>query len=115
LIDEAAIVPDALYEAVRPMLMVARGAMIALSTPRGKRGWFYEEWEKARGFERVRVTAAECPRIPPEDLEAERERRGPRWFRQEFECSFEDTIDAVFRAEDIDAACAGTMPPLFGG
>src|SRR5262249_1253448 len=42
-IDEAAKVSDELYRTVRPMLAVSRGRLIALSTPWGKRGWFYEE------------------------------------------------------------------------
>lgn len=42
--DEAARVPDALYYALRPMLAMSRGRLIALSTPWGQRGWFYEAW-----------------------------------------------------------------------
>jgi hypothetical protein len=42
IVDEAARVPDDLYFAVRPMLAVSNGRLIALSTPFGKRGWFYE-------------------------------------------------------------------------
>ena len=45
IIDEAARVSDGLYLAVRPMLAVSRGRLIALSTPYGKRGWFYDEWQ----------------------------------------------------------------------
>src|SRR5215472_10520634 len=40
-IDEAARVPDDLYRAVRPMLAVSGGRMVCLSTPYGKRGFFY--------------------------------------------------------------------------
>ena len=43
-IDEAARVPDDLYYSVRPMLAVARGRTVLLSTPYGKRGFFYETW-----------------------------------------------------------------------
>src|SRR5581483_3403311 len=42
-IDEAARVPDELYLAVRPMLAVSGGRIIALSTPFGKRGWWHSE------------------------------------------------------------------------
>ena len=35
IIDEAARVPDDLYEAVRPMLAVSQGRLICLSTPWG--------------------------------------------------------------------------------
>src|SRR5262249_2111481 len=37
IVDEASRVPDALYYAVRPMLAVSRGRLVALSTPFGKR------------------------------------------------------------------------------
>jgi hypothetical protein len=40
--DEAARIPDALYFSVRPMLAVSGGLLVALSTPFGRRGWFYE-------------------------------------------------------------------------
>jgi hypothetical protein len=46
-IDEASRVPDDLYRAVRPMLAVSNGRIVCLSTPYGKRGFFYHAW--ARG------------------------------------------------------------------
>jgi hypothetical protein len=42
LIDEAARVPDDMYKAVRPMLAVGSGDLWLMSTPNGKRGFFYE-------------------------------------------------------------------------
>jgi hypothetical protein len=116
-VDEAARVPDALYCSVRPMLAVSRGRLVCLSTPFGKRGFFFEEWsDPARAWERIRITAGECPRISAEFLAEERQAIGDRWFRQEYECSFEDVIDAVFRQADIDAMAADTtVRPLFGG
>jgi hypothetical protein len=44
IIDEASRVSDALYYAVRPMLAVSNGQLVALSTPFGQRGWFFDEW-----------------------------------------------------------------------
>jgi hypothetical protein len=112
-IDEAARVPDALYCAVRPMLAVSRGRLIALSTPFGKRGFFYEEWaDDARPWQRVRLTAPEVSRISPEFLAEERQTLGDRWYRQEYLCSFEDTVDAVFAWEDIQAALSADVRPL---
>jgi hypothetical protein len=64
-IDEAARVPDALYYSVRPMLAVSRGQLVCLSTPFGKRGWFYDEWHGSQTWERVKITATHCPRIDP--------------------------------------------------
>jgi hypothetical protein len=115
-VDEAARVSDAFYTSVRPMLAVSRGRLLALSTPFGKRGWFYEAHEGTGPWQRVRITAEECPRISAEFLAEEREEIGDRWYRQEYECSFEEVIDACFRQEDIDAMTADeTITPLFGG
>jgi Terminase large subunit, T4likevirus-type, N-terminal len=113
-IDEAARVSEDLYRAVRPMLAVSRGRLIALSTPYGKRGWFYDEWQSKRPWERVRITADQCPRIPPEFLAEERAAMGDRWYRQEYLCSFEETVDAVFSQADIDRALCDDVQPLFG-
>ena len=115
LIDEASRVNDALYRAMRPMLAVSRGRLLALSTPFGKRGWFHDAWQGTGDWERVTVTAQQCPRIPAEFLAEERQALGERWFRQEYLCSFEDTVDAVFAYADIHAALSDEVKPLFGG
>jgi Terminase large subunit, T4likevirus-type, N-terminal len=115
LVDEASRVADELYYAVRPMLAVSGGRLLMLSTPFGKRGAFYEEWTGGISWERYTVTATECPRIPPEFLEEERQTLGPWWFAQEYECRFMDTLDQVFATGVIDKAITGEVAPLFGG
>jgi hypothetical protein len=112
-IDEAARVADALYYSVRPMLAVSRGRMVALSTPFGKRGWFHDEWFGEGSWERVRITAPECPRITPAFLAEEMRALGERWYRQEYLCSFEDVVDSVFAHADIQAALSDEVKPLF--
>ena len=77
IMDEAARVPDELLAAVRPMLATTSGRFFALSTPAGKRGWFYEAWSRGEGWERVTVKGTECPRILPAFLEEERSALGP--------------------------------------
>jgi hypothetical protein len=111
-IDEAAQVPDSLYYSVRPMLAVSAGRLIALSTPFGKQGWFYEEATSGLGWEKVEIRADQCPRISKEFLERERISLGERWYRQEYECSFEDVVDAVFRSEDIAGMVSSGRPEL---
>src|SRR5207244_4416310 len=88
-IDEAARVNDALYYSVRPMLAVSQGRLVSLSTPFGKRGWFHDEWFGEGDWERVKITAEECPRIPATFLAEERRALGERWYKQEYLCSFE--------------------------
>lgn len=113
-VDEASRVDDELYRTVRPMLAVSRGRFVALTTPFGRRGWFYEEWQRGRaGVSTYRVTAREVPRITDDFLEAERESMGERWFAQEYLCSFSDPEGAAFREQDIEAAFAADLPPLF--
>lgn len=115
IIDEAARVVDELYQSVRPMLAVSQGRLLALTTPKGKRGWFWEifaKWkdegnpatraELKAAWERYEVKATECPRITPAFLAEEQSAMGPAWYRQEYCCSFEDVQGAVFRGEDVD-------------
>ncbi|RYG57150.1 terminase, partial [bacterium] len=91
-IDEASRVPDALYFSIRPMLAVSGGRLIALTTPFGKRGFFFDEWEKGgEAWRRVRVTATDCPRITQAFLDEERRAMGDGWFLQEYMCDFRDT------------------------
>ena len=114
IVDEAARVPDELYLSVRPMLATSAGRLVALSTPYGKRGWFFREWTtEGSDWEKVSGRADQCSRIPMKFLEEERRALGLRWYRQEYLCCFEDVIDAVFSQTDIDAALCDDVPPLF--
>ncbi|MGI6779022.1 MAG: terminase large subunit domain-containing protein [Acetivibrionales bacterium] len=114
--DEAARVPDELYIAVRPMLAVSGGRIILMSTPFGKRGHFFREWtEGGDSWERIMITARECPRISPEFLEEEKAAMGDWWFRQEYLCEFVETVDQVFNYDLVQAAIDDDIEPLFGG
>ncbi len=115
IVDEAARVDDELYYAVRPMLAVSGGTLMMLTTPYGKRGVFFEEWTSGRDWDRYEVPAAECPRISEEFLEEEREALPTYVYRQEYECSFEDTEDQIFTHEMVQAAVTDDVKPLFGG
>ena len=114
-IDEASRVPDELYMAARPMLAVSGGRLVALSTPFGTRGWWYEAWRSDEAWARIELPATDCPRISPEFLEEECRSMGAWWFDQEYGGRFLDAQDAVFRQADIEAALTGEVSPLFGG
>jgi hypothetical protein len=116
LVDEAARVSDELYRAIRPMLAVSDGMLWLMSTPFGKRGFFWEAWEKAgEECERVRVTGYSCARIRREFLEEERRVLGERCFRQEYLCEFEDTVSGVFDRDLVDRAIRTDLEPLVIG
>jgi hypothetical protein len=112
-VDEAARVDDGLYYAIRPMLAVSGGRLLMHSTPAGKRGVFLEEWSGREGWERYEVRAEECERIPASFLEEERGAL-PAWiYRQEYECSFEDTEDQLFGYELVQSSITDEVTPLF--
>jgi hypothetical protein len=113
IVDEAARVPDPLYFSIRPMLAVSGGRLVCLTTPFGKRGFFHDEWYGTADWERVRITAVDCPRISSEFLEEERESLGDWWFRQEYLCEFTETEDQIFRSVDIERAFTDEVEPLF--
>jgi len=115
IIDEAARVQDDLYYSVRPMLAVSGGRLVALSTPFGKRGWFHQEYTEGHGWERVRITASDCPRISPAFLEEERHSLPAMWFNSEYLCEFSDTEDSVFAYEHVMGAVTPEVQPLFPG
>ena len=105
-VDEAARVPNDLYFSVRPMLAVSGGRLIALSTPYGTRGWWYDAWHSRDPWERYEIAASECPRIPQSFLDEERRVLGDWWFAQEYDCKFLDGETQPFGREDIERAFA---------
>lgn len=110
--DEAARVPDELYAAIRPMLAVSNGRLVLMSTPWGKRGHFYECWRMPDLWESYRVTAEDCPRIPPEFLVEERRALSALAFQSEYQCVFTDNELTVFATEHIEAAVDTSVEPL---
>lgn len=116
-VDEAARVTDSLYYSVRPMLAVSGGRLVAMSTPFGKRGWFFHEWEEGGdGWQRVKVTAEQCPRISAAFLEEERQSLGDWWFKQEYLCQFVETSDQLFGYDEVMASITTEFKPfLMGG
>jgi hypothetical protein len=110
-LDEASRIEDDLVGGITPMLATTNGSLIALSTPAGKRGWFYEQWISADDWTRVRVNASECPRISKEFLDEEMRRLGPSVFSQEYDLEFIDNADTMWSA---DALIFEDFPTLFG-
>jgi hypothetical protein len=109
-VDEASRVPDDVYRAVRPMLAVSNGRIICLSTPQGKRGFFYDAWAKGGAdWARIEVPVERINRIPRSYLDVERRALGVSYFRQEYECSFEAVEGLVY--PDFDRCVVAALPP----
>lgn len=107
-LDEAARIKDEFYAVVTPMLAVServtgvKARLALMTTPFGKRGFFWEEWEgeRAGNWKRHRYTWRQCPRITPQWVELERRRHGDLWVRQEYEVEFVSLVNSPF---DVDA------------
>ncbi len=110
-LDEASRIPDDLYRTVRPMLAVSGGRLVALSTPFGRRGWFFDEWERGQGWKKVRITWQDCPRITPEFIALERLSLGEQWVGQEFECRFTALEGLVYPDFERCLHPGGPTPP----
>jgi terminase large subunit-like protein len=113
-VDEAARVPDELMAAIRPTLATKSDSrLICLSTPAGKRGWFFESWTGDAAWHRVKILASECPRITPEFLAEELRELGAQRFSEEYGLEFLEADDAVFPMPLIDAAFTNEVRPLW--
>jgi hypothetical protein len=112
-VDEASRVEDSLYYSIRPIPAVGRGRLALMSTPFGKRGFFFKEWTEGQGWERYEVPTTECPRISPEFLEEERQTLAPFFYVQEYWRRFSETADQLFSHEDVLAGMRADITPLF--
>lgn len=115
IIDEAAFVPDDDYRSIRPML--SHGArLIMMSTPFGKRGFFYDVWNHPadKRWTRYQVKAADCSHITEEFLAEERVALGPWWYSQEYECAFQDNVAGYFDMEAVRASLEAGVDILEG-
>ena len=115
LLDEAARVDDELLAAMRPMMATVNGSLIALTTPKGKRGWFFEAWTGGeKSWHRVKVSASQCPRLTKEFLAEELRELGAMRFSEEYQLEFLEADESVFPTAIIDRAFTTEVQPLWG-
>ena len=113
IVDEASRVEDDLYYSIRPMLAVSGGRLVALSTPFGKRGWWFDAWQNGgAAWERVEVRAEQCPRIPADFLAEERRALPPHVYASEYECQFVDNLQMVFSSDLVRGMISAEARPL---
>jgi hypothetical protein len=142
IIDEASRVLDSTYAACRPMMVGANTELILMSTPYGKKGFFFKEWTKGEGWTKIEVNISYridndilVPNFPEEQFRKERAARGihgfysPRhtreeleqelasipfvWFDQEYCCDFVDPEGTLFTYETLLAAQSDDIKPFF--
>ncbi len=112
ILDEASRVPDDVYRAVRPMLAVSRGRLLALTTPFGQRGWFYREWIGTGSWQRVHIPWTQCPRITSDFIDEECRALGQSWVDQEYAGIFTTMEGVVY--PDFERALVDVVPETQG-
>jgi hypothetical protein len=108
--DECAYISDEMQAALDPMLAVSGGRLVEMSSPNGRRGHFFENWQRGEDVERIKITGRECPRISAELLERQRRKLGPMLFAQEYDCKFIDARSSAFSSEMIELALVDDFP-----
>lgn len=122
IVDEASYTKDELFAAVRPMVSVTDGRIVALSSAGARRGWFFEAWESGT-WETIHATSRDNPRISPEELEDQRRTLGPVRFAREHLSEFVDNVEDTERnpfifgamKDLLDEAFADAIVPLEEG
>lgn len=115
--DEAAFMPEDVWAAVTPMLLTTGGDIILLSTPHGKKGYFYDCYNN-ENFHTFHVNSIEIMEVRPiseswskfqrekalEFLESEKQRMSRKEFGQEYLGQFIDDLTQFF-PDDIIKKC----------
>jgi len=115
IVDEAAYLPEDIWDAVFPMLNAAEGGgwLWLMSTPAQPTGFFHRLWtDKSPKWTRLKVTAYDCPRISPEIIAEAKRSFSPERFAREYLCEFAQPVTAAF-PEDIVRACVDPRMPEF--
>jgi hypothetical protein len=103
--DEAAYIPEAVWNAVIPMLAVSKktkkfGYIVLLSTPFGKGGFFYQSFTDP-DFRSWHISSEDCKRIPKDFLHKEKQRMSKCEYRQEYQGEFTEEWNQLFPTELI--------------
>jgi hypothetical protein len=68
---------------------------------------------KDPSWKRVKITAADCPRISPEFLAEELKDLGPTRFAEEYNCEWIDPETSAFSTDMIDSMFNNDLVPLW--
>lgn len=112
ILDEASRIDDDVFASVLPMVG-SDGQIVALSTPWGRRGWFYQLHEDpVNGWERHKVTVFESAQYSEERIAEVRASLGSFTFSSDYLCEFGDTDSQLFSTESVRAAFVPGIQPL---
>jgi len=108
IMDEASRIRRDTWDAINPMGAAKPMQLILLSTPAGRRGFFYEEWFREEFWWKSEQDASMCPRITEEWLERQKVLlSSENMFRQEYFLEFVEVAGSLFSAGQIEDMFAG--------
>jgi hypothetical protein len=101
-LDEGAFQEDEKIEAIEPAIIAKHGRIIIISTPNGKKGYFYRKCtEPGDHTVKLYYPSSANPHITQEDLEYKRKTKAEFWFRQEYLAEWIDWSGNAFTAQEI--------------
>jgi len=116
--DEAGMIPDEVYYAVRPMRIRTKAQLCVVSSAWAEVGFFYDTWKNREGWEKSEVKAKECAWVTAEELERERGQMPADRYAREYENVFMPMQGALLPADTIAAMYDEDEPmvvPAFTG
>lgn len=111
--DEAAWIPEAVFNSVIPGMAITKGDIWLLSTPFIKEGYFYEA-TKDPTFTEFHTTSEECPRKDVEFLKHKKETLTKAQYAQMYLGQFIDEIKRLFPEELVQRVCTLEKAPPKG-
>lgn len=107
-VDEAAFIEEAVFNAIIPALSAVGGDLWLLSTPCGKNNYFYEAFQSDQ-FKQFHVSSEDCIRTKEHKkfLEREKQRLTRALYAQWYLGEFVDELQRMFSNKLIKEICTG--------
>jgi len=104
--DEAAFIPEEVWNSIVPALAITRGEIWLLSTPYVKKGYYYNCFND-ESFTNFHQSTEDCPRKDVEFLKHQKEILTKAQYAQMYLGLFVDEIKQFFSDELISECCSG--------
>lgn len=107
--DEAAFIPEEVWNSIIPAMAITRGAIWLLSTPFVKSGYYYECFND-ESFTAFHTSSEDCPRKDQQFLDHKKETLTKAQYAQMYLGQFVDEIRQFFPDDLIKKICIGKRP-----
>ena len=108
--DEAAFIPEEVWNSIVPALAITRGEIWLLSTPFVKEGYYYDCFQD-ESFTAFHTSSEDCPRKDQVFLDREKLTRTKAQYAQMYLGEFVDELKQFFTDESIRRCCVGKRRP----